>query len=108
MRTSYYKNCVSTTRKVEIERERTGHQDVLNLEPDEENKLSNEMKIHGRKGIGLAAAIMVLAAFEFVFACSSVMYSCTAAGWFIKKSANAPARSNVTIHHSQASQVLLR
>ena len=108
MRTSYYGSCVSATRKAEIEKERTGYLDVENVEQDEEIKLLSEMRIHGRKGLGFAAVIMGLAALEFVFACASVMYSCTAAGWFVKKSENVPARSNVTIHHSQASQVLLR
>jgi hypothetical protein len=108
MRTSYYQNCVSASEQADIEKIRTGYLDVVTFDPEGERKLLSEMKIHGRKGMGMAAVIICLAAFEFVFACASVMYSCTAAGWFVKKSANAPAKSNVTIHHSQASQVLLR
>ena len=108
MRTSYYQSCTSDDLKAEIEKERTGNQDVDSLEQDHEIKLLSRMRIHGRKGLGLAAVIIVLAAVEFVFACSSVMYACTAAGWLIKKPENVPPRSNVTIHHSQASQVLLR
>lgn len=108
MRTYYYENCVSAKRKAEIEKERTGYSDVVVIELDEENNLLSEMALHGRKGLGLAAVILFLGAVEFVFACFSVMYSCTAAGWFIKKSENAPAKSSHTIHHSQASQVLLR
>lgn len=107
MRTSYYQSCVSASVRAEIEKERTGNQEVDAVEQDHEVKLLSEMRIHGRKGMGLAAVIIVLAAVQFVFSCSSVMYSCTAAGWLVKKPTNAPARSNVTIHHSQASQVLL-
>jgi hypothetical protein len=109
MRTHYYESCVSTARKEEIERERTGYLNVENEEQDEEFKLLSEMRIHGRNGLGFAATMMGLAALEFVFACASVIYSCTAAGWLVKKSTNAPAKSQVTIHHSQAaSQVLVR
>ncbi|XP_028412754.1 uncharacterized protein LOC114535659 [Dendronephthya gigantea] len=108
MRTYYYEHCVSDKRKAEIEKERTGYSDIVVIELDEENNLLIEMTLHGRKGLGLSAVIMFLGAIEFVFACFSVMYSCTAAGWFIKKPEDTPARSSHTIHHSQASQVLLR
>ena len=108
MRTAYYEHCVSSAQKAEIERERTGYLDVNQVEDDEEVKLLSEMPIHGRKGMALAAVIMCLAAFEFVFACASVMYACTAAGWLVKKSGNVTGKSSVTVHHSQASQVVLR
>ena len=108
MRTHYYRHCTSSAIREEIEKERTGIRNIVEDEKDEERNLLIDMEIHGRKAIGFAATLLCVGAIAFIFATSSVMYACTAAGWFIKDTGDAPSKSSVTIHHSQASQVFLR
>lgn len=106
MRTYYYENCVSRAKKEEIEIERTGIREIVRKEQDTQNKVLSEINRHGEKSMGLAAVFMVLAALEFLFATSGVMYACTAAGWLNKKTHNPLGKSSVTIHHSRASGLL--
>lgn len=106
MRTSYYTHCVSSEKKAEIERERTGNRDVDKVESDTQRKLISEMNKHGRNGLGFSAVFMALAVLEFVFASSGIMYACTAAGWCNKRTYNPQSKSVITVHHSRATGLL--